>query len=580
LEDVPVLDTSECVLDNAAGVSRRQRTRAPIGEAIAIAIAYYVGGQIDHLLGKSYPAALWPPNAVLLGILLLREPRWWWVYVLAIVPADQAIGHWAPLRVSVGFLTSNSIQSLTAASLIWWSWRGKANFSSIPFLLRLLLFAVLIAPAVAAFPGAMTVQAIHPNEAFWQTWRMWFVANALTNLAIMPAIATVIAGGWWPVRGIRSSRLIEGIALVGGLLIASLVSFELEHPARAILAALLYVPLPFLLWGALRFGVRTVIMGQLIVVLLAIHGVAHARGPFAALPTSDAILRLQLFLIAMTVPILFAAAISEERTRTRLALLASQREITRRAAQLEDEVLQRKRAEEAREAREMELRQSHEQIQGLLGQVIGAQEEERTRIARDLHDNFGQQLAGMSISLTRLERKLPQDATELHALLERIQRDVTDLANGMRDLSHELHPGVLRHAGLAAALKTHCAAVEATHGIATSFQAEGDAQSARPEVCLFLYRIAQEALHNVVRHAEARHVNVDLRAELDGFRLCIEDDGKGFDGAPSTSGGLGLRSMEERARLLRGTLTIASQPQAGTKLQVWIPKGTPNGERG
>ena len=231
------------------------------------------------------------------------------------------------------------------------------------------------------------------------------------------------------------------------------------------------------------------------------------------------------------------------------------------------DITERKQAE-----REREKLTGH--LQDLAGRLIAAQEVERSRIARDLHDDVSQQLAALSIALSALKRHaaaMPSGA-DLQEDVARLQERTSTLAESVRDLSHDLHPDVLRHAGLTAALNAYCNGLSLSHTFVVSCSTQGDFSSIAPEPALCLYRITQEAIHNIVKHAQAHHVGVQLLRADAGVELTISDDGKGFDmHAPKGGTGLGLISIVERARLSGGTASIVSAPNEGTQVRVRVP---------
>jgi PAS domain S-box-containing protein len=244
------------------------------------------------------------------------------------------------------------------------------------------------------------------------------------------------------------------------------------------------------------------------------------------------------------------------------------------AAQL-DLVIERKRAEQTLRENERALHASYVRIRDLAGRLITAQEAERSRIAGDLHDDVNQQLAGLSIALSNVKRRLHDggDATVQDELTGLQQRTI-DLADVIRNLSHELHPGVLRHAGLVAALKGYCADVCRQHAIEVTFSAADGLDGIPQEVALCLYRVAQEALGNIAAHAGACKAHVNLGPTEDGLELVIADDGQGFNLVEARGrGGLGLVSLDERVRLVGGSLTINTEPQRGTEVRVQVPLG-------
>ncbi len=211
-------------------------------------------------------------------------------------------------------------------------------------------------------------------------------------------------------------------------------------------------------------------------------------------------------------------------------------------------------------------------IRDLAGRLMTAQEEERRRIAGDLHDDVSQDLAALSIALSALGKEIEGDRPELVREVARLHERTVGAANAVRLLSHELHPGVLQYAGLGAALRSYCRNFEREHGLAVTFWASDDLAALAPSAALCLYRVTQEALGNVARHAHAREVRVTLEREGGDVVLTIVDDGTGFDlPAARARGGLGLISLDERVRLARGRLMIDTKPQGGTALRVVVP---------
>ncbi|HEY7029627.1 MAG TPA: PAS domain-containing protein [Gemmatimonadales bacterium] len=237
-----------------------------------------------------------------------------------------------------------------------------------------------------------------------------------------------------------------------------------------------------------------------------------------------------------------------------------------------EEITDRVRAQEALAASEAALRHSHARTRSLAGRLITAQETERTRIARELHDDMSQRLATLAIGLSSLKRELPPTCAHLGDELQQCQDWAVELADEIRNLSHELHPGVLRHAGLVAALKSICGEVERKRGLAVSFEAPDHLEEVPAEIALCLYRVAQETLHNAATHARARHVLVSLVARDGELELSVRDDGCGFDlGAARRKGGLGLLSIDERVRLVGGVVALTSAPGRGTTVSARIP---------
>jgi signal transduction histidine kinase len=234
----------------------------------------------------------------------------------------------------------------------------------------------------------------------------------------------------------------------------------------------------------------------------------------------------------------------------------------------------RRRAEAVILANEGVLRASYERIRNLAGRLITAQEAERARIGRELHDGVSQEVTALAIGLSSLKRCLREgDSVDVHEALSDLQRRTTALGDEIRHISHDLHPGVLHHVGLVAALREHCREFGRQHGIETTFMADNDLERIDTDAALTLYRVAQEALCNISKHSAAAHARVVLTRTGDFLELTIADDGHGFDAAhPGVDHtGLGLRSIDERVRLINGTVRLQSKRDFGTTLRVQVP---------
>ncbi len=227
-----------------------------------------------------------------------------------------------------------------------------------------------------------------------------------------------------------------------------------------------------------------------------------------------------------------------------------------------------------------ELQRKEEMRLQLLDKLMTAQEEERKRVARELHDETSQALTSLMVGLKVLDTKCascPWEEAKAHvSKLSRLARDTLD---EVHRLALELRPSVLDDWGLVVALQRYVDDFAVKVGIDVDCQMLGlDSQRLPPQIEIALYRIVQEALTNVVRHARAQHVSIVLKRQRASVLAIIEDDGVGFDvsqatGAPASNGRLGLFGMQERAALLGGTLTIESSPEAGTTVFVEIPCG-------
>jgi len=241
------------------------------------------------------------------------------------------------------------------------------------------------------------------------------------------------------------------------------------------------------------------------------------------------------------------------------------------------DITERKRTEEA-------LRQSHLRLQALSRRLVQAQEEERGRIARDLHDETGQALTALKINLQALQR-LPGAEVVAEHLDDSIDIAERTLQH-VRDISLDLRPSLLDDLGLVSALRWYTDRLAQRAGFAVKMHTDSDETGLDPAVETACFRIVQEALTNVMRHAQARQVTVGMRQAEDELRLSIHDDGAGFDvnaamGRATGGASLGLLSMQERAYLAGGRVEIDSAPGQGTEIRVHFPLApTPEGSRG
>ena len=218
-------------------------------------------------------------------------------------------------------------------------------------------------------------------------------------------------------------------------------------------------------------------------------------------------------------------------------------------------------------------RKRHEQaIRDLSGRLITAQELERSRIARELHDDINQQVAMLAIELQQLESFLPESSPEGRERVQALWKKTHGLSKEIQHLSHQLHSAKLEHLGITAALRGLCEEFSAQHKIKTDFQFREVPPGLNSDISLSLFRVAQESLHNVAKHSSANQVRMELVGSGDKIVLRVSDDGIGFDPAAHRDhDGLGLISMNERIRLVGGTLALSSVLSLGTKVEATIP---------
>ena len=224
-----------------------------------------------------------------------------------------------------------------------------------------------------------------------------------------------------------------------------------------------------------------------------------------------------------------------------------------------------------------ERKLAEEALSSVSQKLIEAHEEERTRIARELHDDIGQRLAVVSMRLAHLKQSRPASATDFEREIGETCQQIVDLASGIHALSRGLHPPKLDLIGLEGAVAGLCEELSQRHGVTIDVHVEDVPKVLPPETALCLYRVLQEALQNVVKHGGSRRVDVSLSGQLNTINLTVKDSGAGFDPHKAMRGpGLGLTNMTERLKVVGGQLSIHSQRGRGTTIQAVAPLRLPH----
>jgi signal transduction histidine kinase len=522
---------------SSAGATRRGVVLAALGAGIG----YFVGARFGAAFGSptSYFAVMWPANLILVVALLLM-PRRTWSAILGAGLLGLLLAHVplsAPPTVADLYFLANVAQALLTTVLLQRYCGGMPRFDDFWCTARFIAL-ISVAPAVVSLALAV---ALVPTGWVSDTWQfcqarlLTDIFSALTLLPPLLLLTTEPTKLWtFPMR-----RYFEAGCLALAIVVFGLLELGGLLPPLRGLSSLFYGPLALLLWAGIRFGVVGVSVSLLLLAASALWGTAYGLGPFAGQSPVDAVLDLQLFLIEVGVLVMLVAALVEERqgiVRT--------------------------------------LGERNEEARNLAGKLITAQERERTRIARELHDEIGQSLTVVKINLGTM--RLTQDATAQAQLVDEGVALVEQAIEQVRDLSQLLRPAILEHLGLEAALRW----LVKTQSQRVRYQASFTADELRfppsPVVKITCYRVLQEALTNVARHSRARSVSVNLRVANGLLRLRIRDDGEGFDltamrQCAQQGASIGLLSLDERARLANGRLVIISAVGQGTTLILTLP---------
>jgi signal transduction histidine kinase len=359
----------------------------------------------------------------------------------------------------------------------------------------------------------------------------WGVANLLGGVALAPIFVTWIGEGSGWLGRISDRRALEAGLLATALVASAYFGFPAAAATYPVLACM---PIPLMLWAAVRFGPRGASGAILLVSIMALRGAIEGRAPFAASSPEHTVLSLQAFLAVLSAPFLVLAAVVAERRRATADV--------------------------------------HE----LSARLLGAQDEERRRIARELHDGTGQSLAAAMLNLRRLLRgdalqdQARATAEESIALLNGVHGEI-------RTLSYLLHPPLLDDAGLTPALTWYVDGFTKRSGIDVKLAIAPDIGRIEADIEMALFRIVQESLSNVHRHSGSKTAEIALKRTPAGLVLAISDAGRGIAGeAPGRDGdhlcslGVGIAGMRARLKQLGGTLDIRSS-SSGTTVTALVP---------
>ncbi len=295
----------------------------PFFAALVVFAAYYLGAKIGFALTlRPHPVSvLWPPNSILLAALLLAPVRIWWVLLLAAFPAHltaELESHVPPTMVFCWFI-SNSCEALISASCIRYLIDRPVQFDRLRNVGIFCFFAAFLGPFLSSFLDAAFVVLNHwGHDNYWEIWRIRFTSNALAALTLTPLIVMLGAEGIAWLGKIRRPRFLEASLLLLGLLSVNTIVFYKLAPTAD--STLLYLPLPFLIWAAVRFGSRGASAAICTLTFLAIWSAGHGYGPFSTRSAEENALSIQMFLIVMSVPLLLLAAVIEERGKGEITL--------------------------------------------------------------------------------------------------------------------------------------------------------------------------------------------------------------------------------------------------------------------
>jgi signal transduction histidine kinase len=492
-----------------------------VAGVLLVAAGYYAAVQGGLALLLTGPAgAFWPATGVGIAVLYLGGLRWWPGVLLGdLLTREFALPLWAVLVETAG----NMARALLAVVILQRLVGRRAAMDRLEQVgaVFVAVAAGEVVSATVAMLARQTGGLIEVSEmgVFWRSWWLGGVSGGLVVVPLALAWANAPASVW---RG----RKVEGaltLAAVAGL---SVIAFSADQP-------LTYMVFPAFIWAALRLGPQGATLAVAVGAVIAVLATSNEVGPFVEHSPTDSALNLQFYIVFAALTTGCLAAIVSERRRAAVELAESQRREGERAAL------------------------------------------ERQRIARDLHDSVSQSLFSTTLHVRTAQRALELEQLDATGPVGEELREIGQLTRGalaeMRALILELRPGALAEEGLVAALTKQAAALSAREGLVIEVDGPDAPLPLGPEVEEQLYRLGQEALANVVKHARASSATVHIAANENTVTIDVSDDGRGFDPAAVGPEHFGLRSMRGRVADLGGRLEITSAPGRGTVLRVEVP---------
>jgi len=395
---------------------------------------------------------------------------------------------------------------------------------------------VAIYPVVKVSSRAALL-AHNSSDGFLAVWTSCWANNSASLIVFVPLILVCVSRGRDCIRSLSRRGVGEGALLTVLLTTLTFLVYGNVHTVGDALPTAYLIPIPFLIWAAIRFGPPGACLSITLFVCVSSWCAYLGHGPFLRSFSIDRVTVLQMAWIIISAPLLCLAAVVQER---RVAV--------------ED------------------LKKAHSELQAFTPRLIAAQELEKQRISRELHDDVGQRLALLRVGLDLVDQAIPVQRSAEHAEIRSLLTQLDELATDVHNMSHQLHSSKLRYLGLRAALKEVCQQLVDQHRVAIHLTADQLPDSLSEQVSLCFYRVAQEALMNAVKHSGTSQVDVSLDCKGQVLRMCIRDYGTGFN--LSVRGkGLGLVAMHERLRMVGGMLRFNSVAGMGTEVEAEVNIG-------
>jgi signal transduction histidine kinase len=539
------------------------RTSNSLPRIVGLILVYFLVCKLGLRLAIVHPSAtaVWPGTGIALAaILLMGYDVWPGIFLGAFAVNLTTAGS---LVSSFGIAFGNTLEAVIGAYLVIKFANGRNVFDRAEGIFKFFLLACVAATAVSASLGAasLTLTGFDRGVRWESLWLTWWLGNMAGAILVTPCFLL------WSARtdALRSRRqvVLQSVALLSLLLVGAIVFGDFLFPV-AQGYPLKFICIPFVVWVAFELRPREAALAVLAFSVVAIGSALHAaRG--VSIP-NESLLVTQVFLsvVAMT-SLLVSVAVSErnrhEETLQKAKIELEER-VRERTRELEDRIARQERAEQT--------------VRGLSARLLHSQDQERRRIARELHDSTGQSLAALTMILSKLSKKAASVNPELSSELAESEQIARSVSDELRTTSYLLHPPLLDEMGLQASLRWYIEGFKGRSNIDVSLNLPENLQRLPTDLELMIFRVVQECLTNVHRHSESPSATICLCNSSGKLTLEIRDQGKGMPAdrlvaviGPGTVG-VGLRGMRERVKAFGGELEILSDSQ-GTVVRAVIP---------
>jgi signal transduction histidine kinase len=462
----------------------------------SLSLLYYVLVVVSMKLrfSTSGLSLLWPSNALLIATLVLSPKRRWWVFLLSVIPAH--ITALRPYHLGLSWLVYqiafNSVQAIACAVILQRFRPAILYFETLKEVLIFLGVSVVV-PGLTNLVATYQVVKVSPRAAllahnsldgFLAVWTSCWANNSASLIVFVPVILVCVTRGRDFIRSLSWRGVGEGVLLTVLLTTLTFLVYGNVHTVGNALPIVYLIPIPFLIWAAVRFGPAGACLSITLFVCVSSWCAYLGQGPFLRSVSIDRVTVLQMAWIIISAPLLCLAAVVRER---RVAV--------------------------------EELKKAHSELQEFTPRLIAAQEQERQRIARELHDDVGQRLAGLCLGLDLLDEKIPAERSAEHAEIRSLLTQLDELAIDVNNMSHQLHSSMLQYLGLRAALEEVCKQLVDQHRVAIHLTADQLPESLSEQVSLCFYRVAQEALMNAMKHSGTSQVDVIRKSRAKSRKL-------------------------------------------------------------